>query len=241
MPDHTDGFDAVLFDVDDTLYDRRAAQGDILRHMIRRWPELFADRDEAAVFAAFDQSDRDTVDHFYTSSDIRASRTVRTRRFLEALGRPDDRAAELTDLYVEAYREVNRPVPDAAVVLTACARDHSVGVISNAFPDVQYHKLTTIGVRHLLHCIVLSEEVGIRKPDPAIFELACADLNVEPERALYVGDSFANDVVGAHAAGLASCWFNPGGGSPPQADPEPDFTVSRLLEVVALVGADQPA
>lgn len=77
--------------------------------------------------------------------------------------------------------------------------------------------------------IVDSEIVGVAKPDPAVFAPALAALGVDPERCLYVGDSIANDVVGARAAGLHPLLLDPyglHGGSPHER-------ITRLAEVMA--------
>jgi putative hydrolase of the HAD superfamily len=88
------------------------------------------------------------------------------------------------------------------------SRIFKIGVVSNGLPDVQYQKLETIGLRHLFNCIILSEEIGIRKPDPRIFSHAASLLQIPPQECLYVGDSCTNDIVGARNAGMQTCWLN---------------------------------
>lgn len=224
--------EAVLFDVDDTLYDRRGAQVLILRQVMGEFPKLFAHLDEGAVLAAFVESDRRTANHFLTTDSIQASRDARSRIFLQELGLPPDRGPEVTARYVTAYRRTAAPVPGAAQLVAACQRRFRVGVVSNAFPDVQYHKLEAIGLRHAFECILLSEEVGIRKPESGIFLQACEALQVAPCRTLYVGDSYGNDVVGASRAGLITCWYNPAGAQPADPGVLPDLEIRSLEELL---------
>ena len=228
---------AVLFDVDETLYDRARAQPLILRSIMAELPELFSGLAEEEVFAAFERSDRLTAEHVLTSGSIRDTRNRRTRIFLEELGLSSEAAVEeVTEQYVAAYRRANTPIDGAVQVVEACAHDHRVGVISNAFSDVQYHKLESIGLRHRFEFILLSEDVGIRKPDAAIFLQGCQLLGIDAGQALYVGDSFRNDVVGAVAAGLGSCWFNPRGETPPEdAHVRPDFEIRALAQLPPLI------
>ena len=234
-------FTAVLFDVDDTLYDRHKAQGQVLQKTVSFFPELFAGLSEVDIVNAFHKSDHDTSNHYYSLATIRKTRTVRWRKFLENLHLPNDFAEKLTDFYVETYRCVDASISDALPVVQACRKKFRIGIVSNAFPDVQYYKLEAIGLRDLFECITLSEEIGVRKPNPAIFLKACADLQVIPKNSLYVGDSYANDIVGSHAAGLASCWFNPGNLPLPVGGDVPDYVVTSLREVLEIVGCDQPA
>lgn len=224
--------EAVLFDVDDTLYDRRGAQVAVLREVMRELPDLFGPLDEDAVLAAFAASDRQTAHHAFTTDSIQASRDIRSSIFLRELGLPPDRGHEVTTQYVAAYRRTAAPVPGAARVVAACRQRYRVGVVSNAFPDVQYHKLEAIGLRHAFECVLLSEEVGIRKPEKGIFLRACQLLQLEPQCVLYVGDSFQHDVVGAHRAGMLTCWFNPRADRPPELDITPELEIGSLEELI---------
>ena len=86
-----------------------------------------------------------------------------------------------------------------------------------------------------IDCIVLSEEFGVRKPDPAVFWHATGLLGREPEECLYVGDSYAADVVGAKKAGLPVCWFNPSGLHPAKVDVESDYEICTLVEILEIL------
>lgn len=229
--------DGVLFDVDETLYDRDAAQRLILQRLAAERADLFGSRPVADVAAAWQRSDRETAEHVYTRADVRASRNVRSAVFLRLLGLPEGHAGEVTDLYVRIYGTVSAPVAGAVPVVAACAARYPVGVVSNAFPDVQYRKLEALGLASAFRCIVLSEEFGARKPDPSIFLRGCQLLGVAPGRCLYVGDSFANDVAGARAAGLVPCWYSPRGAAPPPGQAAPDLQLSALTDLLAVLGA----
>jgi HAD superfamily hydrolase (TIGR01509 family) len=223
---------AILFDVDDTLFDRNGAQLMALDVIAREFRDLFAGIDRQELVDAFLESDRLTTLEFY--GGIPTIKNVRVRRaqvFLDLLGLDGAQADALAELYVEVYPRMNAPVDGAVALVEALAPRFQLGVISNSLPDVQYQKLETLGIRHFFECIVLSEEFGIRKPDPAIFWHATGLLGREPDECLYVGDSYTADVVGAKRAGLPVCWFNPGGLHPPQDSVECDFEVRALARV----------
>lgn len=96
------------------------------------------------------------------------------------------------------------------------ARGVAVGIVSNAAAGLGA-VLAEAGLVQVgdgpgapVRTLVVSDEVGVRKPDPAIFAFALADLpGVEPERVAYVGDSVLNDVQGARAAGLHPIHLDP--------------------------------
>ena len=76
-----------------------------------------------------------------------------------------------------------------------------LGVVSNSDGRVE-QALAAAGLRKYFDVVVDSALVGVEKPDPRIFQAALKALNVKPEEALYVGDLYHVDVVGARAAGI---------------------------------------
>ncbi len=228
--------DAILFDVDETLYDRTLAQELILARLPLCLPDLFGDITFAALQAAWQASDRDTGDHKYTVADIQASRSVRSMLFLRHLGIAESHTDTVTRFYLDTYPTIAAPIAGAAEVVAACAARRPVGVVSNAYPDVQYGKLERLGLRHLFRCIVLSEEYGgPRKPAPEIFLRGCELLDSAPSATLYVGDSFGNDVIGAQGAGLPACWYNPRGLPRPDGATPPAYELQSLHELEQLL------
>ncbi len=95
------------------------------------------------------------------------------------------------------------PFPDTVTVL-GDLRERGVptALVSNIGWDPR-PVLRTYGVDTLLDALVLSDERGLLKPDPAIFRLACAELGVEPSDAVMIGDNPDTD----GAATAAGCRF----------------------------------
>jgi putative hydrolase of the HAD superfamily len=226
---------AVLFDVDDTLFDRSEAENLVLEIIVKRLAEVFQSLKMERITTAFGESDQITTSDFYSGAPSEGLRDKRSRLFLRALGINEDHADTITDMYVREYPAVNAPMPGARTIVGELSRKYMTGVVSNGFPDVQYAKLETIGLKQDFSCIVLSEEIGIRKPDPGIFLHAASLLKVKPGECLYVGDSYANDVTGATNAGMAVCWFNRERVEAANGDIQPDFTICDLEELTILL------
>jgi HAD superfamily hydrolase (TIGR01509 family) len=81
-----------------------------------------------------------------------------------------------------------------------------VGAITNGNADLQ-----TIGLAHHFSAWVSAPQLGVAKPDPAIFLAGCRELGVAPEDAVYVGDDVLLDVQGAQQAGMRGVWMNRNG------------------------------
>jgi putative hydrolase of the HAD superfamily len=80
-------------------------------------------------------------------------------------------------------------------------RDLVVGVISNA-TDLARRVLDHLDLSKYFDIMVLSDEVGVRKPSKRIFQIAAEEAGVSPHRCIYAGDKLAVDVVGARSAGM---------------------------------------
>jgi putative hydrolase of the HAD superfamily len=135
------------------------------------------------------------------------------------------------DAIATAYRGAymaSRRVLAGAVELVQAVRPHArIGIVTNNLVQEQREKLAICGLTPLVDELVVSEEAGTSKPDPAIFHLALDRLGVGPEAAVMFGDSWAADIVGATRAGIRAIWFNPAG--KPQPDDPPDVIAVRAL------------
>lgn len=225
---------AVLFDVDDTLYDRNTAQYITLDIIVRRLPEIFNGVDLGRITPAFIESDVITTREFEEGAPGEGLRDRRSRIFLNLLGLPEEYASTITELYVSEYPKVKAEVPGAVATVRELAKTFKIGIVSNSFTDVQYRKLETLGLLPELSCIVLSDEIGVRKPDPGIFTHATSLLELHPSACLYVGDSYTNDVIGAKKAGMLACWFNREKKKPGNLVMSHDFIIEKLVELIEI-------
>ncbi len=127
--------------------------------------------------------------------------------------------------------------PGAREVLAALAdrADLALGLVTNGLAEVQRARIARLELDAYFDAVVVSSEVGVAKPAPAIFDVAFAQL-ADPPRAsaVMVGDSLTSDLRGGRAAGIATCWFNPHG--KPAADRALiDHEIAALAELLALV------
>jgi putative hydrolase of the HAD superfamily len=162
-------------------------------------------------------------------------------RFRGALARLDpggahDAAAERLSLAHMAHLAAQTELPpDHSVLLRELAGRYRTGLVSN-FDHAPTARaiLATHAVAECFEVVVVSDEHGRRKPHPAIFAAALAPLGVGAGEALYIGDTHADDVVGALAAGLDVAWINRRGGEVPA--PPPTHVLASFGELRGVLG-----
>ncbi len=122
---------------------------------------------------------------------------------------------------------------DARPALEALARRWPIVALTNGNAD-----LRSIGLADYFTATVSAREFGVGKPDARIFHEACRLLQAQPDEVLHIGDDWALDVAGAHAAGLRSVWVRrEGDPATPAGSARADCVVRDLNELVAWLDA----
>ncbi|PXW87509.1 putative hydrolase of the HAD superfamily [Pseudogracilibacillus auburnensis] len=94
-------------------------------------------------------------------------------------------------------------------VVNTIKKQGKIAIITNGSTQRQKAKITNSNLNSYFNLIIISEEVGLSKPDKRIFDLALNKLNVQPEAALFVGDDLEKDIGGCQNANIKGIWFNP--------------------------------
>ena len=82
-----------------------------------------------------------------------------------------------------------------------------ISVCTDMTAHIQYRKIERLGLNNFIDFMVSSEETGLEKPSPSMFNLALKKLNCLPEEAVYFGDSPDRDIEGAANVGIKPFWF----------------------------------
>jgi putative hydrolase of the HAD superfamily len=217
--------DAVIFDLDGTLFDHAAAAHDgvaawlsqhghaVTDELIERWFEA-----EERFFAAWNRGE----------FDWQGQRRARVREMLGHLDLEvgDDPALDASfAIYLDSYERAWRAFDDAAPTLQALASAGlRTAVLTNGADAQQRAKLAACGLGPLTGPLFSSDAIGVAKPDPRAFLCVCDALGLPPERALHVGDRHDLDVLAAEHAGLRAVYLN-------RIDPELPHGAERITSL----------
>lgn len=209
------GLRALLLDLDGTLVDRDAA----LRAWLHRRAGLGRELDR---LLELDRADGGSLAELaFELHRLRPGLAADPRSLLERV------RAELP-----SFIRPNLAIGQALARLTRAQL--RLALISNGGPT-QRQKLAAAQLpESLFASIHVSGELGHAKPAPAIFQAALQALAVSPEQAVMIGDSPREDIVGAAALGIATCWIASGHAWPPDC-PSPDYVAQDFPSAVELL------
>ena len=198
-------YDIVLLDADDTLFDFGRAE----RHALQATLAAFGYHEPPAVWAGRFHAINKGVWREYEAGRA-TSGDIRVRRFallLEELGHPAD-PHEMSRHYVTRLGEAAFLLPGARRFVSALQPLVPLGLVTNGIREVQRSRLARSGLESAFSAVVISDEVGIQKPDPRIFRIALESLGSGAgDRVIMIGDNLYSDILGAANAGIDSCWF----------------------------------
>ena len=242
-----DAVEALLFDLDDTLVDTRSAWrdgfGEAVAPLLEELPTLAA---SGSLHALHERCRGYTAEEQRRAGDAEWDHEWNRLAFRRLLGEHGGGAAQADaawQRYHEAWPRHLRVFEDVLPTLERLVGRWRLGLISNGLAADQRPKLERFDLARFFPVVVISEEAGLRKPDPAIFVLALDGLSAVDRPAAYVGDNPAHDVAGAHAAGLAAVWLRrPDGWHDSAGATKPDAELRSLDELPPLLdGASRAA
>jgi len=199
-------YQTLLFDVDDTLLDFKAAENYALQ-------KLFNEHDIALT---------DDIKHFYQKmnqklwssfekGEIKREELLHTRFSIlfEKVGLTLD-GVHLDNLYRQYLEESAVLIDGAKSLLQKLAKQYDLYVVTNGVARTQFIRLNNSELTTFFKDIFVSEEVGYQKPMKEFFNHVFEKIpHHTADKTLIIGDSLSSDIQGGINAGIDTCWFNP--------------------------------
>ena len=196
------GKKAVFFDFDDTLQSRAGAYRMYCEDFLDRYFPGLSDEEKVRKMDEMEEH----VDGGYKSREEYWPEMIDLWGWKDA---PE--LSVLTDDFNSRFGLKVDLLPDSVDVIKQLKqRGYILGMITNGNSKLQNTKLDTAGIRGLFDVVVVSDDIGIWKPEAGIFEYAMNKVGVTAEQSVYVGDHPVNDIQGALNARMQPVWMNYG-------------------------------
>ncbi len=225
---------ALLWDVDGTLLDFRAAESAAIRALFAETGLGTCTDGMLSVYSGINKSCWEKLERGEISRDRMLEE--RFRLFFSKYGLPVEKAADFNRRYQIRLGDTIVYLDDSIEIIRSLRGRIKQYAVSNGTTAAQRRKLERSGLGVLMDGIFLSEELGVEKPAAEFFDKVLKAAG-EPDRreVMIVGDSLTSDIKGGTDAGLVTCWYDPEGKPTPEGT-EPDHIISDLHEVYDILG-----
>ena len=224
-------YDVILFDVDDTLMDFKMTEENALQNTFTAFGLPTGLADYGAQYKEISKILwRDLEEGRITISDLGVERFRR----LFAVDQPELDANAFGQAYLENLGKEVHLIPGAVELCSRLSGCRLV-VITNGFASVQTARIGASQLCHTFEELIISEQVGYKKPDREIFEYAFSKLGLtDKTKVLMVGDSLTSDIQGGNRFGIDTCWYNPLQ-KENHSEIQPTYEIKELGELHAIV------
>jgi 2-haloacid dehalogenase len=227
-------YEYLLFDLDNTLLDYNLAEETALTATFN---DFHIHKDFEKLKTVYNQINsgywRAFEEKRILLSELKIARFRDMISAFPALSHLD--AGHFSETYLDHLSEQVHLVPGALELLEKLYGNYRMCLITNGIARVQHRRIAKSGFDKYFEKIIISEEIGISKPNPDFFHYALNLLgNPEAEKVLIIGDNISSDIGGGINLGLAGCWFNPEK-SENTSKITPTFIISQLSDLINIL------
>ena len=207
----------VLIDLDDTLFDYPKTEKTAFRNTFEELgffveSELSNDKKEE-IYEKIKDRYKDVNLQLWKDLEKGAVdkdrlKVVRFEKIIEEFDLKYD-PYEMSELYLKKLGEGIFPFETAEKLCKYLHSKYKVGIVTNGIKEVQHSRIENSAIAKYIDKIIISDEVGVNKPDKRIFEYAMNYFEImDKSEVIMIGDSLGADIKGGQNAGIDTCWVN---------------------------------
>ena len=199
-------YKVILFDADETLFDFKKTEREAFKNTMM---EFGFDYDESYHFSIYKEINtaiwKELEEGIITQEKLKIERFKRLNDKLNA-GFDEE---EFSKAYMINLGNGSFLLDGAIELIEDLSSKYILSIVTNGLTIVQERRVKNSVIAKYFKDIVISEEVGISKPNPEIFEYALSNIEgVNKNEILMIGDSLSSDIRGGINYGIDTCWFN---------------------------------
>lgn len=222
---------AVLFDLDDTLYDYYFSSNkglDAVYKVLKRKMKI----SKKDFLRTFEQSKKEVRYELNNSPDSH-DRMIYFQKMGEKLRLNLDLTLRFFEVYHKTFLKNIKPRKNVQNVFRKIkSQNLKIIIVTNEVVEIQLNKIKKLGLMKYVDYFVTSENVGVDKPNKKIFLYALKKINAKPSQAIMVGDSETNDIKGAGNCKITTVLLNN-----KNIKSKSDYVITDLKEVLKIINS----
>ncbi|MHA1130873.1 MAG: TIGR02253 family HAD-type hydrolase [Candidatus Helarchaeota archaeon] len=225
---------ATIFDLDDTLYDSTALSTQARRNAIRAMIGV-------GLPVSFDEAYQvlsEVVEEYGSNYNYHFDQMLK-RLNIESSRMKFYISAGMIGYHDVKYANI-RPYTDVIPTFIELKKlEVKICILSDGDALKQYEKILRLRLHDFLDDIIITEEVGIRKPNPKLYELALKRFRITPQEAIYIGDNYERDIIPSMKLGIHTVLIHRGGKHDQTTfttqEKPPEFDLSNLKDLIPII------
>lgn len=229
-------YDVLLCDADNTLFDFEKAEENAFEEACRQM-EIEPTAELLHTYSEINSALWRLLEKGGITQSV--LRVRRFEEFLAAIGKADADAQKMATAFTDSLGCQSVPIAGAVEAVKRWSEKVPVIIVTNGIAKVQHGRMDGSAIKPYISGMVISEEVGKAKPDPAMLEMGMEMAHVtDKRRALMLGDSLSSDIMAAKNAQVDACWYNPKGTKNEKNIPV-RYEIADLDEVDAILAGEE--
>jgi YjjG family noncanonical pyrimidine nucleotidase len=223
----------IIFDADGTLFDYDHAENTAIKKTFEHFGYTY----QPDYLATYRHCNKQLWDAFELKQvTIEELKVNRFKLFLDTIGISAD-PNQFGKQYLVELASGTTLIDGAEQVLDSLSGKVGMILMTNGIKEVQRSRLNLSTIQHYFSDIIISDEVGVAKPDRRIFEIALNNMEISDKEAiLMVGDNLSSDIKGGNDFGIDTCWYNP---KQKESDPNilATYEIKNLEDILSILNS----
>lgn len=198
-------YKVLIFDADGTLFDFEQAEQQAFKQMLEERDIPFTD----SLFQSYLQANKQVWNELEQGHITQEE--LKYKRFLGflTLSKLEGQAKDMAISYMQYLSHASILYPNALELIKNLSKDYRVTILTNGLKEVQDRRIRKSILAPYIEDVVISDEIGIAKPDKAIIEHALKNIGHEDKASvMIIGDSLTSDIQGGINASITTVWLN---------------------------------
>lgn len=199
-------YEVIIFDADDTLFDFKKSEQEAFKNTMLEFDIAYQEDYHLPIYHKINSAIWKEFEEGKITQQV--LKVERFRRLSNKLN-IEFNEYEFAIAYMKHLANASYLFDDSIPFIQKLHKDYRLIILTNGLTNVQTKRIKQSIIANYFESIIISEEVGVSKPDPRIFELALESIHyTDKSKVLMVGDSLTSDIKGGINFGVDTCWIN---------------------------------
>lgn len=225
-------YEVIIFDADETLFDFKKSEREAFKNAMLEIGEQYDETYHLKIYQDINTAIwKEFEEGLITQEKLKVERFERLSNKLNL----EFDASEFAKSYMKHLADGSFLLDDSIELVETLHNNYTLSIVTNGLTSVQEKRIRKSVIAHYFKDIIISEEIGVSKPNPKIFEYALENISqVDKTKVLMIGDSLTSDIQGGINFEIDTCWYNPNK-HVNETGIKPTYEIANLMDLIDLL------